>query len=440
VNPTLRTAWAMLNLPSLVALLVALGAMASTPWGPKFFRVIIPIAIALCFALLATHISRVLRAGIWRLLPDGFPTAVRAVASIVLALSIVFGTIHRLIAPSLLGNVPLGTILALFIHLSLFGFVLLLGTGRNLPRLLIAFYFLPCVILLGIALDTFEDVPAFWIAGAAVCAVAWTIASFANIRAPNYPRRRSGWIAALGRALANADRTLAIDASPASRVLRLGSVGLGNVLGAILSIGLVALMQHATLGRLEVVPFHFFVLVPILLVGGFAAVHARLFAAPAKRLWLSWAESRRQIFRLVERTAIRDVCVVAVAGWASVVGLALLRGVEIDPVNSIKLLVTGLGVAITLAYAGMLHATAYRWWSRLLVIALGAFCLLESTDWWFAALGVGHPAAEMARSRHAFDPVWLAAALATILILRHVALARWKRIDWSHYRFSRSRK
>jgi hypothetical protein len=440
VTRTLRTTWAMVNASSLVALSGTLALIVAGPLTPKPVRAMIPVAIAITFGVLATQVSRVLQVGIWRMLPDGFRTAFRAVATLVVALTLLFVALHSLTrGPDFLPGTPFGTLLVFYLYFSLFAFLLVLGMGRRLPPLLLGVLFFPCILALGFAMRAFRDVPAFWMGSAAICTLLWVVGSFGNFRAPNYSRREIGWDKALTTILARADRTLTLESSAARRVLRQGSSALGNVSTAIVILSLIALMQHATVGRLKDIPFLFFVAMPILCVGIFAAFHGSKFGLPAKRLWLLWAPSRAQLFRLVERVVVRDVCFVAAASWAVIMALALSRGIEMDVVNALKLLVAGLGVATTLAYTGMLFTTAYRWWSALAFFAVGVFCLIQSHDWWFEALSVTHPDVDRVRSAHIFRPAWLVLAMSVIFVLRQVALARWKRLDWSHYRSSRKR-
>ncbi len=434
---TLRTAWAMLNVQTLLAIPLAFWVIAQMPTGVKIYEAMIPPAMAVVFGQLAVRIARVLQVGVWRLLPDGTRTAVRAIAFIVVALSLLFGSVYRWVAPAALANVPIGTILAVFTHLSLLGFLLLLGIGRQLPRFFVTLYIFVCAVSLGVTLTFLRDIPAFWIGSAALCAAAWIYGSVAGFRAPNYSRRRFSWDVSVETLVARTEGQFAITAKPAWRLLRSGRAVFSNVLVATIVFVLMALMQRSTMGRSGTVPLVMFLYVPFAGVAIFAAFHASLFGAPAKRLWLCWADSRAELFRLVERMAIKDICVVAAAACAAVIGFALMRGDEINPIGALKMLVAGVGIAITLGYVGMLFATAHAWWSRMLLFALAACCVIQVTQWWLTGFGTTHLGVTESQSPPFVLTYRIVFAMLAIVALRYAAAARWKRIDWSHYRSTR---
>jgi hypothetical protein len=433
VTRSLRTLWALLNLPSLITLAIAIVLIARSPLEPKILTAMIPVLIAATFALLAAHISRVLQVGIWRLLPGGLNAAVRAVATIVLSLSLLFGTLNMLVGDDLLPGVPLGTFLAYFIHLSLFGFLLLFGIGRQLPRLMCAFYFVPCTIALAFSLRTFEGAPVFWVAGAAICGVLWSVGAFANVRAPNHSHRTFAWLQAVETIFVRADRDLAVGASAAPRLLRLGGIGLGGVLVGIIILTFVSWSQHATMGRLmsTPLPLRMFLVTPISLAALFVAFHASRFAVPARRLWLCWAQSRAHLFRLVERSVYRDAGVVAAAAWAGAFGFALLRGMDIAPSVALEALAAFVGAALTFACAGLIAATLPARWMKIAVAVVLIVAVSKVTNVWFAASGGAHGGIQPHRLGY------FAIASLGLVGLRTLAAARWKRIDWSHYRNSR---
>ncbi len=431
MKATLRTAWAMLNAQSLAFIAMMSILIAAMPQDEKLFRKLLAGAIGVSFGTLAVHVSRVLAVGMWRILPDGPRTAVRAVGLIVVALSVLLGGLDMRAAPTLLAEVPFGTALALFIHLSLYGSLLLLCIGRQLSQLIIGLYLLPCGISLIVTTSVFENAPAFWFAGAALCAAGWAYAAFAGIRAPSYSRRRFAWDLRLERFLARIDSRVSIGDSPARALLRSGRAGSTRMLIAIAVLTLVALMQHVTVGRLNVMPLLFFLVLPIMGTGIFAAVYALAFAEPAKRLWLRWAESRAELFRLVERMAIRDVCLVAAVSCAIVTALAASRGLDIALTDGLRILVASVGVAITLAYVGLLFRALESRWAKICGLALAAIGVIAGTHWWLAAFGVTRTGFAGLRLPQ------LAVVLLALAALRYAAAARWKRIDWSHYRSTR---
>jgi len=437
VNPTLRTTWAMLNAQTLAAIALAVVVLVRFQENPRLYTIFVNMLLWTGLVIFGGHVSRVLEAGIWRTLPGGRRIATRALGLIVAALSVIFGALFHWAAPAFFADLPLGMTLQIFINLSVFAFLLLLGMGRQLPRLFVVVY----MILFGVALIftsvLFRDVPAFWYGATAACAALWMYASLADLRAPHYSRRRFAWDVGIGTLLARADRGLSIGVSPARVMLRAGRAGLGPILIASCAFVLVAFSQHITMGRLPTVPLAMFLFVPFAGVAIFAAHHALRFAAPAKRLWLCWAESRAGVFRLVERMAIQDIGIVSTAAWTAVTGFALLRGVEIAPLDALKMWVACLGVAVTFVYVGLLYSTVHVWWAKVLLFAAGAIGVAHLSNWWLIAFGTSHlgfpgePPTQLALS------MYFALALLALAVLRFAAAARWKRIDWSHYRSKR---
>jgi hypothetical protein len=433
VNPALRTAWAMLNIKSIAMFAIAIPMLASVPVSPQVVQPLATSAIGAAFGMLATHIAGVLAVGVWRVLPDGSRTVSRAIAGIVAVLSLVFGTLFHLAAPGVLEDMPFGTVLAVFIHVSSFGFLLLLGIGRQLPRFFTLLYLIACSASFGITTATLGDIPAFWIGGAALCAAAWIYASVAGFRSPNYSRRRFAWDVGLETLAARADRPSSPGRSPALALLRSGRAGSFNVLIAVIVIVLVAVSQHMTIGRLGMVPLLMFLAMPLTGISIFASFHAARFAPGAKCLWLRHTDSRAELFGLVERTAIRDVSLVAATGWAVLAGLAVVRGVAIGPIDALKLLVAFVGAPVTLVYVGLLLSSAYGTWAKVLTIVLAIGCTVQAPGWWLGTVGGSHLVAAGGETATG-KAVRFALALLAIVTLRYVAASRWKRLDWSHYR------
>jgi hypothetical protein len=431
VSPTLRTTWAMLNVQSLALIAVTCFALARMPADANIHLIVFNMLVFAGLAMLGARVARVLEVGVWRVLPDGRRTAIRALGLIVAALSVLFGALFRWAAPEFLGDLPLGMTLVIFINLSLFGFLLLLGMGRQLPRLFVFVYLLFFGFAFLVTSLEFRDVAAFWIGGSGLCAAAWIYASLASFRAPTYSRRRFAWDIGVENLLVLADRGLATSGSPARKLLRAGRTGSANLLIVVLVVGLVSAAQGFALGRLPLPDVHFLLGVPVTFVAIFAVVLASQYARPARQLWLRWADSRTELFRLVERMAVADVCIVAGAALAITTGIAIYQGFEITLVVAFKLLVACFGLAITQAYVGLIFAATHSRWVRALVVGLAVFGVLKGTDWWLIAFGASR--ADDA-GIFALLPIGLVLAL---VMLRQVALACWRRIDWSHYRPSR---
>lgn len=437
MSPVVRTAWALLNLRSLAMLVIACWMLAQVPAGPAIYEPLTSGALAGALGLLATHIARVLAVGVWRVLPNGSRTVAQAIACIVVALSLLVGTLLRFAAPDLLADIPLGSVLAVFIHLTLFGFLLLLGIGRQLPRFFSLLYLIACAVSLSITTVTFRDTPSFWMGGTALCTGAWLYASIAGFRPPNYSRRRFAWDVGVETLLARAGRKALPHQSPALTLLRSGRTGSVSVFIAILVVVIMAVMQHTTMGRLPMVPFMTFLAAPMIGVAIFACFHAARFAPAAKLLWLRHGGSRAELFRLVERTAMRDACLLGLVTCAAVTGLALLRG-AITPADALKLLVPCVGIPLTLGYVGLLLSAVHRTWGKIVVLAVGVFCVDQAPSWLLTAAGASQHGIADVESPALAPAIRLALALLTIFAIRYVAAARWRRVDWSYYRTARS--
>jgi hypothetical protein len=431
VSPTLRTIWAMFNVQSLALIALACFVLVRMPAAPNISRIVLTMLICAGLAVLGSRVARVLEVGVWRVLPDGRRTAMRALGLIVAALSVLFAGLFRWAAPEFLADLPLGMTLVIFINLSLFGFLLLLGMGRQLPRLFVLVYLLFFGVSFMLTSIHFRDVPAFWIGGAMLCAATWIYASLSDLRAPAYSRRRFAWDLGVANFLALADRGLATSGSPARMLLRSGRSGAANLLIVVLIVVFVAASQASTLGRLPLPDAQLLLAVPLLFVAIFAVVLANQYARPAKQLWLRWADSRTELFRLVERMAVADVCIVAGTALAVTMGVAAYQGFEITLVMAFKLLIASFGFAATQAYVGLILAATHARWVRAFVVALAVIGVLKGTDWWLVAFG-----AWSADGAGVAAPEMIGVLLA-LAIVRQVALGCWQRIDWSHYRSSR---
>lgn len=426
MSPTLRTIWAMLNAQSLVLIALTCFVLARMPESANIHRIVLVMVVFAGLATLGSRVARVLEVGVWRVLPDGRRTAARALGLIVAALSALFGGLFALFA-----NLPPGITLLIFINLSLFGFLLLLGMGRQLPRLFVFVYLLLFGFSLFFTSLMFRDVPAFWIGGAALCASAWMYASVSNLRVPAYSRRRFAWDLSVENLMALADRGLATSGSPTRKLLRSGRTGSANLLIVIIVVALVSAFQGFALGRLPLPNVHFLLGLPLTFVAIFAVILANQYARPAKQLWLRWADSRAELFRLVERMAIADVCSVAGAALGVTTGMAVYQGFEITFVVACTLLIACVGLAIMQAYVGLIFSATHSRWVRALAVGLAVVGVVKGTDWWLVSFGASREG-DAGFSAPLFVGVMLA-----LVTLRCVALACWKRIDWSHYRSSR---
>jgi hypothetical protein len=427
MTPTLRTIWAMLNAQSLVLIALTGFVLARMPESANIHRIVLVMAVFAGLAALGSRVARVLEVGVWRVLPDGRRTAARALGLIVSALSVLFGSLFAVFV-----DLPLGTALPIFINLSLFGFLLLLGMGRQLPRFFVFVYLIFFGLSLFFTSLLFRDIPAFWIGGTVLCAAAWIYASLTSFRAPAYSRRRFAWDLNIENLLVLADRGLATSGSPARKLLRSGRTGAANLVIVMLVVALVSAFQGFALGRLPLPNAHLLLGLPLTFVAIFAVILANQYARPAKQLWLRWAASRAELFRFVERMAMADVCIVAGAALAVTTGLAVYQGFEISLVVSFKLLIACFGLAITQAYVGLILAATHSRWARAFVVGLAVIGVLKGTDWWLVAFGASREGGDTGL----FAPLLIGVMLA-LVTLRHVALARWRRIDWSHYRSSR---
>jgi hypothetical protein len=420
--------WAMLSWQSLGLIALACFVMLRLPMSENLFQLALNMLISAGLAMLGSHVSRVLEVGVWRFLPEGRRTATRALGLIVAALSVLFGGLFRWVAPEFLADVPLGMTLPIFSSLSVFAFLLLVGMGRQLPRYFVVLYLLIFGITVILTSLTFRGAFAFSLGSAALCAVVWIYASLTNLRAPAFSRRRFAWDLNFEDFLALADRGLSTGGSPVRKLLRSGRTGGGNLFVAVVVIALIAGFQGFTLGRLPMPDPKLLLAAPLSFAAIFATVLANQYARPAKRLWLCWANSRTELFRLVERMAWGDVCIVASVACSVAMGIAVYRGYDLTRVVALKLLIASVGLAITQAYVGLIYSAMHSRWMRLLVALLTAIGVLYGTGLWLAAFGASDAAGA------GFAVPQLVAVLLVLVSLRYLALAAWRRIDWSHYR------
>ena len=429
MSAMLRTAWALVSWPTLLMIAIACTLMALMPTGEKIFELLIPFPLFLGIGLLSSRISRVLEVGVWRMLPDGQRTVIRAVGLLVVALSLLFGSLYAWAAPKALEEVPLGTVLALFVHFSLLALLLLLGIGRQLPRLFTALYVAVCAISFGNALTHLQHRPALWIGAATLCTVAWVYVSIARLPMPQSSRRQFAFDLAVGEFFARARREVPSAPSPAVAALRAGHGGSTTLLIATLIVTLWAVMQHITFGRLaEPLPFHAMLGMPLSGAAMAGIVLAARYARAMRALWMRWGNSRAEAFGLCERMARVEAVTVAIIACAVVTGLVAFRGTPLPLLASLKMFAASVGIALLATYIGLAFYTLTVRWQ---IVAGMAFCTavaIIGTAWWLRAFGARGPEiGSIALPRTAL-------LLLAIVVMRYVALLRWKRIDWSHYR------
>jgi hypothetical protein len=360
---------------------------------------------------------------VWRILPAGRRTAIRALGLIVVALSVLFGGLFALFA-----DLPLGMTPVIFINLSMFAFLLLLGMGRQLPRFFVVVYLLVVGVSFFFTSILFQDSPAFWVGGTALCAAIWIYASLTSSRAPTYSRRRFAWDLSFENLLVLADRGLSTGGSPVRKLLRSGRTGGANLCIATIVVAVIAAVQGFLFDRVPI-PSPSLLLAETMIIAAISAtILANQYARPARQLWLRWADSRAQLFRLVERMVVGDVCIVAGTGCAVALSVAASRGYDLSLVVSFKLLVASFGLVITQAYIGLIFAAMHSRWIRSLVGLLAGIGVLFGTSLWLLAFGASGAAGA------GFVMPKLITALLAMIALRYLALASWRDIDWSHHR------
>lgn len=428
MSPTLRTTWAMLNWQTLGLIALACLVLIRLPMGDDLHRIALNMSAWAGLAMFGSNVCRVLEVGVWRMLPEGRRTAIRALGLIVVALSALFGGLSRWAAPEFLADAPLGMTLPIFISLSLFAFLLLVGMGRQLPRFFVFVYLLISGITFILMSFTIRGAPAFSLGGVALCAAIWIYASLTTLRAPAFSRRRFAWDLTFENFLALADRGLSTGGSPVRKLLRSGRTGGGNLFVAVLVIAMIVAFQGFTLGRLLMFDLKLLLAVPLSVAAIFATVLANQYARPAKQLWLRWADSRAQLFQLVERMVIGDVCIVASVACSVAMGIAAYRGYDLTRVVAFKMLLASFGIAITQAYVGLIYSAMHAVWKQLLVGVLTGVGVVFGTSLWLSAFGASGAAGA------GFAVPRLVTVLLALVALRYLALASWRRIDWSHYR------
>jgi len=428
VSPTLRTSWAMLSWQALGLIALACLVLIRLPMGDDLHRIALNMLISAGLAMFGSHVTRVLEVGVWRVLPEGRRTAIRALGLIVVAFSALFGGLCRWAAPEFLEDVPLGMTLPIFISLSVLAFLLLVGMGRQLPRFIVVVYLLISGVVFILMSLTFRGAPALSLGVAALCAAIWIYASLTHLRAPAFSRRRFAWDLTFEDYLALADRGLSTGGSPVRKLLRSGRTGGGNLFIAVVVIALIAAFQGFTLGRLPMPDPRLLLAVPLSFAAIFATVLANQYARPAKQLWLRWADSRAELFRLVERMVWGDVCIVAGVACSVAMGIAVFRGYDLTRVVAFKLLIASFGIAITQAYVGLIYSAMHARWTKILAGVLTGIGVLYGTGLWLAAFGASDAAGR------GFAVPQLVAVLLALAALRYFALAAWRRIDWSYYR------
>ncbi len=433
----LRTTLALLSWPPVLLLALSCGLTVLVQMGPKIYGAALPFALIFCISMLALRIARVLEAGVWRLLPGGYQAAVRATALVVLLMSLTLGATYMWAAPKTMRFVPAWPLVALFIHFSVLGLMLLMGIGQRLPRVFPILCVAICTISFGI-LTRFRGIAWPWFTAVAVFATIWLYASFGTphwLRSEN-ARRWLNFEALLAGVRARTNFHFATLSSPARALLRTRQSA------SFLSLPVAALAMIVWLANYHLVIGVGRVLGNYRALFGGASwmlscvmlVLAQRYAAPSRSLWLRWGDSRAQIFRLAERQMLLDAFFLGAFTWYVAILFGMQAGLPVEPIMTMKLFVACVAVGLIPGYLGMIWSTCHTWWQKALALAPIALTLTRLSNQWVFALGI--------RANWNFPVLWDLFVLFSlgVVAFRFIAAWRWKRLDWAHFRSIRRKK
>ncbi|HEV7608092.1 MAG TPA: hypothetical protein VGO61_12180 [Steroidobacteraceae bacterium] len=432
MSSVLRTAWTLLSVPAVLVLACAYGFLWLMPLAPKFpLQGLAGLSIIVGLAMLAMRIAKVLDTGVWRLLPNGFRTIIRAIGLIMLVITLLPGRIGDRAVPGPLSGVPFGGLFANVIVLTLLSVLLLAGIGRRVPRLVILAYLFGCFVALHYLVAAFAGNPPFWFASAGLCAAAWLYASFGKLpflRADTLWRRLHDRPASSTVAFARIRMPFIAD-SPARVLLRSRrGARTGLPFAALIVVSWAAFQQLIVGGRIGSGDF-IFIYPSVLWVTVFlVVVVSEHVGAAARTLWLRWGDSRRELFRLAERMLFLDATILCTIAWGTVTLFAWLRGIPIDAPGALKMLAAHISAAVAAIYLALAFSTFHAWWQKVICAVLGVGAVTLLSFRWLDAFG------ESSKAIGRVEPELLLVLFLILLALRTLASWRWKGIDWIYFR------
>lgn len=434
MSAVLRTARTLLSGPAMIMLSFAYGLVWLVPPGPKTLQVVTGLLFIVGLAVLSLRIAKVSETGVWRLLPDGHRTIIRAIGLIMLALTLLPGRIGDGALLNPLSGVPLGLKIANAIFFTLLGVLLFYGIGRRLPRLAILAYLFGCVVSLHYMIVGFADVPAFWFAAGGLCVAAWLYAAFGRrpLLAGAVSQRLSD-VPVISKVASTRIRMPFIPNSPARELLRSRRrAHIGLPFAALIVVGWAA-FQHWVLGG-RIPDDRAFYYPAVLSVTLFLVVLlSQDVGAGARTLWLRWGDSRGELFGLAERTLFRDAAILCTIAWGTVTLLAMLEGPPVDATGALKMLAAHFGAAVAPIYLALAFPTFNVGWQRLVCAAACAGAVTLLSFRWLDALGYGR------QGIGRIDVELLLILFLIVLTLRSLASWRWRTVDWAYFRKTRRR-
>jgi hypothetical protein len=151
--------------------------------------------------------------------------------------------------------------------------------------------------------------------------------------------------------------------------------------------------------------------------------------ARARPLWLLSGASRTGIFRLAEKTLVANLAVLSIVSWLVVSGLALLRGLHPGTAEALLTLAGFVAGALIAIYFGLILPTLTAWWQRIPIGTLAGLAVVFTPALWIQRVIV-----DATDGRDFTHTALLVALVAACVLLRAIAVFRWKSIDWTYVR------
>jgi hypothetical protein len=426
MRPLARLMWQLVRWPGVFALCLvsAMFVLMSKGSGPSLNDVL--ITGFLIITMLGARILSIASLPTWRMLPDGHRTLVRALAALTLITSLILGGLAAWVEMWHFTDQPLANIALPFVALSGLSFLIFVRDLRGRAKLLGTLGILGATALTLVAMPRLPAVASGF--AAALYAFLWVLA----LRSRDVPRsaftgaaesRDAGTHTPLAHLRAHA----LLARSPTGSILNGGRSLFAKLSVALIVTTLCAVIYQFILG--DRASFDNYPLIATLVAcTGAALMLGQSWETPARArlLWLLSGASRTGIFRLAERTLIANLAVLSLVSWLVVSGLALVRGLHLGAAEALFTLAGFVPGALIAIYFGLILPTLTRWWQRIPIGTLAGLAVVFTPALWIRRVIV-----DATDSRDFTHTALLVALVAACVLLRAIAVFRWKEIDWT---------
>lgn len=424
-----RLLWQLLHWPGVFALFI-LGAMflvqanGSDPSRDNVINALVCSLVLIGGRVLAITGLRNLR-----LLPNGHQLLVRALAILTLCAALMLGGLAAWIGMGYFTDEPRANIALAFVALSGLSFLFF---ARDLHGRAQLYAVLGMLSMTAMILAALPRLPEAWSWFAmAGCVVLWALA----LRTGDRPRarlaaafdvhddRESTWLARLqtGALLARA---------PAATILNANRGMFARPTDAVAVTLTWAVVIYFIAGLQR--PGDSIVDATTLIACAAAALmlgQSWVTPARARPLWLLSGASRAGIFKLAEKMLIVNLILLGVIAWLAASGLAWLHDIPVGGGETLLTLAGLLAGGLAPIYFGLLLPTLNHAWQRIPVATLAAITVVLGPAIW---IGLVIPdAVDGAEFTHSALALVL---VVSCLLLRAIAIQRWKSIDWTRVR------